>query len=68
MKLLCEATTGDERFTVGERIIAPGASSGRLEADSEAVHVLAGTGTLRVWLDKPPGRQMDIPLQPGWRW
>ena len=65
VKLLCEATTGDERFTVGERIIAPGASSGRLEADSEAVHVLAGAGTLRVWLDKPPGRQMDIPLQPG---
>ena len=65
IKLLCEETTGDERFTVGERIIDAGAESEELTGDSKAIHILEGTGTLRVWLDKIGGRPLDVPLQPG---
>lgn len=65
IKLLCEEHTGDERFTVGERIINAGAESAEIQADSEAVHILEGTGTLRVWLEQNGGRSMDVPLQPG---
>ncbi len=65
VRLLCEETTGDERFTVGERIYDPGAETEPAKTDSEAVHILEGEGVLRVWLDQSPGRAMEIPLQPG---
>lgn len=66
IKLLCEETTGDERFTLGERIYDPGLEATPIEgADSEAVHILEGEGVLRAWLDESPGRPVEIPLQPG---
>ena len=39
IKLLCEETTGDERFTVGERTYRPGAAHTTEKRDSEAIHV-----------------------------
>ncbi len=65
IRMLCEETTGDERFTVGERIYKPGAETEPILTDSEAVHVLEGEGVLRVWLDQSPNRAMEVPLQPG---
>ena len=65
LKLLYEGNTGDERFTLAERTINPGTDTGEQETDSEAVHVLSGSGILKVWLDEIPGRAMEIPAQPG---
>jgi oxalate decarboxylase/phosphoglucose isomerase-like protein (cupin superfamily) len=66
-KLLCRETTGDERFTLGERIVDPGMEAAALEGnDSEAVHVLTGRGLLRVWPEYVPrDRPIEILLQPG---
>ncbi len=65
LKLLCEEFTGDERFTLAERMFNPGIETDPIETDSEAIHILEGTGTLRVWLDEAPGKAMEIPIQPG---
>ena len=67
IKLLCEENTGDERFTFGERIYAPGRESTLVEKrDSEAVHILKGTGTFRAWPENVPADQpIQVPLQPG---
>ena len=65
LKLLCEEFTGDERFTLAERMFNPGAETDPIETDSEAIHILEGNGTLRVWLDDSPGSAMEIPVQPG---
>ena len=65
LKLLCKETIGDERFTLGERTFDPGAETEPIETDGEAVHILEGEGTLRVWLDETPRKAIEIPLQPG---
>ena len=65
IRMLCEETTGDERFSVGERIHNPGTVTEPRKSDSEAVHILEGEGTLRVWLDWVAGRPMEVPLHPG---
>lgn len=67
IKLLCKETTGDERFTLGERIYDPGLKATPIEEnDSEAIHVLKGRGIFKAWLSNLPGdHPIEIPLQPG---
>lgn len=67
IKLLCPETIGDERFTVGERIYNPSAKPVLVEKrDSEAIHVLKGTGVFRAWPKNVPDNQpIQVPLQPG---
>jgi oxalate decarboxylase/phosphoglucose isomerase-like protein (cupin superfamily) len=67
IKLLCNEITGDDTFTLGERIYDPGRSVGPIEGGpSEAIHILEGRGTLRAWLDgAPDSRPTEVPLQPG---
>ena len=67
IKLLSEETTGDERFTVGERTYDPGAVVLlAVQRDSEAIHVLKGQGQFRAWPRQVPDDQpIQVPLQPG---
>ena len=65
--MLCEETTGDERFTVGERIHNPGTETEPGKSDSEAVHILEGEGTLRVCWTGLPAAQWRSPSIPAWR-
>jgi len=67
VKLLCQETTGDERFTVGERVYEPGRGPTLVEKrDSEAIHVLKGRGVFRAWpKNVPEDLPIQAPLQPG---
>lgn len=67
IKLLCEETTGDERFTLGERIYEPGLHASPIEdGESEAIHILSGKGVFGAWLEYlPEGSPIEVPLQPG---
>ena len=67
IKLLCEETIGDERFTVGERIYDPGSGPVLVEKkDSEAIHILSGRGRLRAWpRNVPEDEPVTAPLLPG---
>ena len=67
IKLLCEETTGDERFTLGQRIYDPGLGATLIDkCDSEAVHVLRGSGLLRVWPEyMPEDHPIEVLLQSG---
>jgi mannose-6-phosphate isomerase-like protein (cupin superfamily) len=67
LKLLCQDTTGDERFTLGERTYEPGAVPVPVEQrDSEAIHILRGRGLLRAWPENvPEDLPIQVPLQPG---
>ncbi|MDP2950403.1 MAG: cupin domain-containing protein [Chloroflexota bacterium] len=64
IKLLCKETTGDERFTLGERIYEPGLKATPYDGDSEAIHVLKGQGVFKAWLEYLP-KEIEVPLQPG---
>lgn len=66
IKLLCQETTGDERFTLGERSYEPGVAVMTEQRESEAIHVLRGTGTFRAWPQHIPADQpIQVPLLPG---
>ena len=66
LKLLCEETIGDERFTVGERTYNAGSTWATEQRDSEAIHVLKGTGVFRAWPQNvPEDLPIQVPLQPG---
>lgn len=67
LKLLCKETTGDERFTLGERAYEPGHRATPIErSDSGAVHVLRGRGIFRAWPENiPANHPIEVPLQPG---
>jgi oxalate decarboxylase/phosphoglucose isomerase-like protein (cupin superfamily) len=66
IKLLCHETTGDERFTVGERTYDPGAAWTTEQRDSEALHFLKGTGRFLAWPEHlPADHPIQVPLQPG---
>jgi mannose-6-phosphate isomerase-like protein (cupin superfamily) len=66
IKLMCEETTGDERFTVGERIYDPGTVVQVEQRDSEAIHILSGRGTFKAWpANVPEDEPVQSPLLPG---
>ena len=67
IKLLCQETTGDERFTLGERIYDPGLEATPIEgSDSEAIHILKGKGILKAWPKYvPDDHPIEVLLQPG---
>jgi mannose-6-phosphate isomerase-like protein (cupin superfamily) len=66
IKLLCQENIGDERFTVAERTYDPGAVVTVEQRDSEAIHILSGTGTFRAWpKNVPQDFPVQAPLQPG---
>ena len=66
LRLLGEETIGDERFTVGERTYNAGSTWATEQRDSEAIHVLKGTGVFRAWPQNvPEDLPIQVPLQPG---
>lgn len=64
-QLLCEATTGDGRFTFGEATYAPGGVRGPATGH-EAFHCLRGRGRLKAWPQHgPEGEPLVVELRPG---
>ena len=64
-KLVCEETTGDGNFTVGEIIYNPGGVRGPVTGD-EAFHCLRGEGVFKAWPQYvPEDEPVTIRLRPG---
>lgn len=66
VRLLCRENIGDERFTVAERTYHQGTVTAVEHRDSEAIHVLSGTGFFRAWpRNVPEDAPVQAPLLPG---
>ena len=66
LKLLCQENIGDERFTVAERTYNPGTVVPVEQRDSEAIHILRGSGAFRAWpKNVPEDIPVSAPLLPG---
>lgn len=66
LKRLCRENIGDRHFTGAERTYTPGAVVQVELRDSEAIHILKGSGAFRAWPKNVPADfPVQAPLQPG---